>query len=275
VSRSSAPAVLPRTARGQDGAGHPSLPLPSIPVPRLASDEDLDVEQDDDPPAPGGRRLRLPRPPGKRAPLWLAALVVGALLAAVPTVFGSGPSPVASAADYGLGVAGDAGVDAGMDANMRQGITEAEARQRLNALAASRADREPKTVLPTQGYLSTCFCMRWGTMHWGIDLAAPLGTPIVAATDGVVLRAGPASGFGNAVYLEDADGDVEVYGHMRYYFVHAGQTVHAGDLIAKVGSEGESTGPHLHFQVDHHSEYGDPIDPVPWFAARGVHVPGT
>ena len=61
--------------------------------------------------------------------------------------------------------------------------------------------------------------MRWGTMNWGIDLAAPRGTPIYAAADGVVLRAGPATGYGNAVYIQDTDGNVEIYGHMRYYNV--------------------------------------------------------
>jgi murein DD-endopeptidase MepM/ murein hydrolase activator NlpD len=59
---------------------------------------------------------------------------------------------------------------------------------------------------------------------------------------------------------------------MKYYNVKAGQVVHAGDLIAKVGSEGESTGPHLHFQIDHHSEYGNPIDPIPWLRARGIKI---
>ena len=274
MSRSSAPAVLPRTAPGKDGAAHPSLPLPSLPAPRVAADDypNLDADDDLDPPAPVTRR-RLPHPPGKRAPLWLAALIAGALLAALPTAVGSGPSTVANAADYGLGVAGDVGAGDGRDdPNIRQGITEAEARQRLNELAASRAAREPKTVLPVHGRLTTCFCMRWGAMHYGIDLAAPLGTPILAATDGVVLRAGPASGFGNAVYIQDADGDVQVYGHMRYYYVHAGEIVHAGDLIAKVGDQGESTGPHLHFQLDRGSMFGRPFDPVPWFKAHGISI---
>lgn len=274
MSRSSAPAVLPRTAPGKDGAAHPSLPLPSLPAPRVAADDypDLDADDDLDPPAPVTRR-RLPHPPGKRAPLWLAALIAGALLAALPTAVGSGPSTVANAADYGLGVAGDVGAGDGRDdPNIRQGITEAEARQRLDELAASRAAREPKTVLPVHGRLTTCFCMRWGAMHYGIDLAAPLGTPILAATDGVVLRAGPASGFGNAVYIQDADGDVQVYGHMRYYYVHAGEIVHAGDLIAKVGDQGESTGPHLHFQLDRGSMFGRPFDPVPWFKAHGITI---
>ena len=91
--------------------------------------------------------------------------------------------------------------------------------------------------------------MRWGQMHWGIDLAAPLGTPIYAAVDGVVLRAGPATGFGNAVYIQDADGNVA---HLRAHALlqrARRDVVHAGDQIAKVGSQGESTGPHLHYEI--------------------------
>ena len=111
------------------------------------------------------------------------------------------------ASDYGLGVASDLGLGGGMDdTGVRRGITEAEAQARLSELAASRAAREPKTVVPTQCRLTTCYCMRWGQMHYGLDMAAPLGTPIYSAVDGVVLRAGRASGFGNAVYIQDADG---------------------------------------------------------------------
>jgi murein DD-endopeptidase MepM/ murein hydrolase activator NlpD len=112
-------------------------------------------------------------------------------------------------------------------------------------------------------------------MHWGIDLAAPLGTPIVAAADGVVLRAGPASGYGNAIYIQDADGNVEIYGHMRYMSVEAGDVVSAGDVIAKVGSEGQSTGPHLHFEIHLGSMTGRPTDPEAWLNDRGIEVPGS
>jgi murein DD-endopeptidase MepM/ murein hydrolase activator NlpD len=231
--------------------------------------------------APGGTSRprtgrRLPHPPGRRAHLWLGALIAGALLAALPGISDSGTTHLAaSAVDYGLGTsADDVDVSGSIDdAGVRQGITEAEAQARLKELAASRASREPRTVLPTQGYLSTCFCMRWGTMHWGVDLAAPRGTPILAAVDGVVLRAGPATGYGNAIYIQDAQGNVEIYGHMKYYNVKAGQVVHAGDQIAKVGSEGQSTGPHLHFQLDRGSMTGKAFDPVPWFAQRGIILP--
>jgi murein DD-endopeptidase MepM/ murein hydrolase activator NlpD len=109
-------------------------------------------------------------------------------------------------------------------------------------------------------------------MHWGIDLAAPLGTPIYAATDGVVLRAGPASGYGNAIYIQDADGDVHIYGHMRYFSVRAGEVVHAGDQIAKVGNQGQSTGPHLHYEIHRGGMDGRPIDPQNYLADRGISV---
>jgi murein DD-endopeptidase MepM/ murein hydrolase activator NlpD len=235
------------------------LPLPTAARPAAA------------PPRPG---RRLPHPPGRRAPLWFAALVTGAVLAAVPSVLGDGPSEVpVSSSDYGLGAAADGNLTGGMgDAGVRTGITAAEANARLGELAASRAAREPRTVLPTAGRLTTCFCMRWGQMHYGIDLAAPLGTQIVSATDGVVLRAGPATGFGNAVYIQDADGNVHVYGHMRYYSVRAGQIVHAGDPIAKVGNQGQSTGPHLHYEIRRGGPEGRAFDPIPWLADRGVHL---
>jgi len=199
--------------------------------------------------------------------------VIGAVLTAVLGGWGgSDATPLASGQDYGLGMS-DAGFSGGVDvAGARGEISEAEARARLGEIAASRAAREPDFVVPTTGRLSTCFCQRWGTMHWGIDLAAPLGTPIYAAADGVVLRAGPATGYGNAIYIQDADGNVEIYGHMKYYDVAAGDVVSAGDQIAKVGSQGQSTGPHLHFEIHVGGMNGKPTDPQDWLAERGLSV---
>jgi murein DD-endopeptidase MepM/ murein hydrolase activator NlpD len=203
----------------------------------------------------------------------LAALIAGALLAAVPSFTGPSDELTGTASDYGLGVAADLALSGGIDdAGVRRSITEAEAQARLGELAASRAARAPKTFLPTQGRLTTCYCMRWGQMHYGLDLAAPLGTPIHSAADGVVIKAGRVSGFGNAVYIQDADGNVHVYGHMRYYDVRAGDIVHAGDQIAKVGNEGYSTGPHLHYEIHRGDIDGRPMDPQAWLADRGVSV---
>jgi murein DD-endopeptidase MepM/ murein hydrolase activator NlpD len=271
VTPQTGPALLerPRTDRAPD----PVVPAPWSSAEPVAATPAPEAASDDAAPAPA-RRRSLPRPPGRRGPLWLAALVAGAVVAALPSALGSDVTEISvSAAEYGLGSASDVGLISDMeDAGVRRGITEAEAQARLGELAASRAAREPKTVLPTQGRMSTCFCMRWGSMHWGIDLAAPLGTPILAATDGVVIRAGAASGYGNAIYVQDADGNVHIYGHMRYYSVKAGDIVHAGDEIAKVGTEGQSTGPHLHYEIHRGGMTGRPIDPEQYLADRGVGI---
>lgn len=268
MTRSTGPALLERP-RTDDGAATGAVPaVLGTARPAAAAGSAAEVAEE----PTSGRRRRLPRPPGRRGPVWLAALVTGAVVAALPSTLGGDPAAFSgTAADYGLGVAAEVDFSGDLeDAGVRRGITEAEARARLGELAASRAAREPRTVLPTQGRLTTCFCMRWGTMHYGIDLAGPLGTPIVSATDGVVIRAGRATGYGNAVYIQDPDGNVHVYGHMRYYDVQAGDLVHAGDQIAQIGNEGQSTGPHLHYQIHAGGMGGRPVDPQEWLAERGV-----
>lgn len=126
-------------------------------------------------------------------------------------------------------------------------------------------------VKPAGGTFTSCFCARWGTFHYGIDIANTYGTPIYAAASGVVKRAGTASGFGNAIYIQHPGGIVTVYGHMQSIYVSAGQSVYAGQKIAGIGAEGQSTGPHLHFEVTK-GMYGTRIDPVPFLAQRGVYV---
>ena len=118
--------------------------------------------------------------------------------------------------------------------------------------------------------MSTCYCTRWGAFHTGVDIAAPLGTPIVAAEAGRVVQAGPAAGFGNWVVLQHTDGTFTVYGHMRVYTVEVGQQVTAGQQIALVGNEGFSTGPHLHFETRTGGTRGPATDPIAWLTARAV-----
>jgi murein DD-endopeptidase MepM/ murein hydrolase activator NlpD len=127
-------------------------------------------------------------------------------------------------------------------------------------------------IRPSAGGMSSCFCERWGVFHEGIDLAGPLGSPIVAVGDGVVLEAGPSAGFGHWILIQHANGDVSVYGHMYTVLVTKGEHVTAGQHIADIGSDGQSTGPHLHFGVMRGRENGPYIDPVPWLKARGVDV---
>jgi len=132
-------------------------------------------------------------------------------------------------------------------------------------------------VRPTiGGNMTSCFCERWGAFHDGIDIDPPLGTPIFAVGDGVVVFAGPVSGYGIGIYIQHANGDVSFYGHEAIYYVHTGDQVTAGETIALVGNEGYSTGPHVHFGVyqgwQSIANIGNPIDPVPWLADRGIDV---
>jgi murein DD-endopeptidase MepM/ murein hydrolase activator NlpD len=219
---------------------------------------------------------------GRRPTLLLTALVAGGVVAGV---LGLDGSPSANAQSTSVAAEALATTDDDAVEGMPQAsITVAEAQQRLQEVAASRAQRaaaeeqareaaRPKAVLPMNGTLTSCFCARWGTFHYGIDLAGPMDTPEYAAEDGVVLRAGAATGFGLAVYILHSDGYVTVYGHMDVIKVKVGQYVQAGDTIALEGARGEATGPHLHFEVHKGGEYGTPIDPIPWLKARGVSVP--
>ncbi|MBF6192443.1 M23 family metallopeptidase [Nocardia implantans] len=138
----------------------------------------------------------------------------------------------------------------------------------LNRIAQDFA--RPKTVRPAAGVLTSNFGTRWGAMHAGLDFGDPLGAPIAAVTDGVVIEAGPASGFGLWVRVQQDDGTVGVYGHVNDILATVGQPVRAGDVIATVGNRGYSTGPHLHYEV--HLADGTPIDPHPWLAGRGIDV---
>ena len=104
--------------------------------------------------------------------------------------------------------------------------------------------------------------------------SAPIGTPIYAPMAGRVVRAGSATGFGLAVYIQHDGGSVTVYGHINDYFVSAGQRVSAGQVIAEVGNTGQSTGPHLHFEVHTDGMYQGRTNPIPWLAARGVNMGG-
>ena len=129
-------------------------------------------------------------------------------------------------------------------------------------------------VAPTTGRVTSCYGSRWGTLHAGVDIAAPIGTPVFTPESGVVLQAGPASGFGLAVAVQHGDGTITLYGHVNQFFVRAGQAVTAGQQIAEVGNKGQSTGPHLHFEVHKGGLYANRTNPVPWLNAHGISLGG-
>lgn len=112
---------------------------------------------------------------------------------------------------------------------------------------------------PTIGWLTSSFGVRDGVMHKGIDLAANLGTPVEAALDGKVSFSGILKGYGKVVKVNHGNGMETIYAHCNKLYVNSGEEVKRGDHIADVGSTGDSTGPHLHFEVKIN---GNPVDPL-------------
>ncbi|MBN4005122.1 M23 family metallopeptidase [Nostoc sp. LPT] len=113
-------------------------------------------------------------------------------------------------------------------------------------------------IWPTQGFISQGFRKY---QHEGIDIAGASGTPIVAAASGTVVKAGWDDwGLGNAITIKHLDGSITVYGHNRRLLVSKGQQVIQGQMIAEMGSTGNSTAPHLHFEV--HPNGRVAVDPL-------------
>jgi len=112
---------------------------------------------------------------------------------------------------------------------------------------------------PSRGTLTSRFGWRYRRHHDGIDVAAPWGTPIQAARDGMVIFTGWHGGYGKVVFISHGDGVVTVYGHASKLLVKIGDQVKQGQVIANVGCTGVCTGSHLHFEV---RIDGQPVDPL-------------
>lgn len=173
-------------------------------------------------------------------------------------------APSSSEAPQILEVAQSAPIS-GLSDQLESALRFADARA-----AADQLLRAPLAAKPAEGTFTSPFGPRWGTMHNGIDIANAVGTPILAVMSGTVIDSGPASGYGQWIRIRHDDGAVSVYGHMATLDVAVGQRVFAGQKIAGMGNLGFSTGPHLHFEI--HPDGNTPVDPVPWLAARGIHV---
>lgn len=216
-----------------------------------------------------------------------AAAAAGQTFKSLSTDSDAAVTPLASqdaSASFTTGGAGSGGapellptghaVDASAEAaKLADSASVTEAREKREADAARKAAEEanrPKTCLPAHGTFTSGFGARWGTSHLGIDIANSIGTPIYAASDGTVIEAGPASGFGLWVRVQLSDGTIQVYGHMNSFSVKEGQKVKCGQQIAEIGNRGQSTGPHLHFEVWQNGTRK--IDPRPWLAARGIVI---
>jgi murein DD-endopeptidase MepM/ murein hydrolase activator NlpD len=121
------------------------------------------------------------------------------------------------------------------------------------------------TIMPAVGWITSYFGHRISPyagrlkMHEGLDVGAPFGTPIVAPADGIITYSGNKAGFGKFVQIDHGYGIETLYAHSQKLFVRKGEKINRGDLLAKVGSTGYSTGPHLHYEVRVNGIAVDPL----------------
>ncbi|MFC5951755.1 M23 family metallopeptidase, partial [Pseudonocardia lutea] len=155
------------------------------------------------------------------------------------------------------------------EAEAARRAAEAETARQAEELATLGASRAAGGgIQMVAGRVSSGFGIRGGAPHQGLDIAAPIGTPIHVPLAGTVVSSGPASGFGLWVRVQHADGTITTYGHINRSLVSVGQKVEAGQQIAEVGNRGQSTGPHLHIEVT--TTAGTKINPKPWLDEQGI-----
>ncbi|MEU9481335.1 M23 family metallopeptidase [Streptomyces sp. NPDC048191] len=148
-------------------------------------------------------------------------------------------------------------------------------------VASAAAPSAASWVHPVKSYeLSASFMQaggHWVARHSGQDFAVPTGTEVVAAHGGTVVKAGAdgagdGPAYGNAVVISHGDGTYSQYAHLSRIDVKAGQIVKTGQRVARSGSSGNSTGPHLHFEIRKNPDHGSAVDPVAFLRGKGVTV---
>ncbi|MDX2932545.1 M23 family metallopeptidase [Streptomyces ipomoeae] len=179
---------------------------------------------------------------------------------------------------------------AGIKREIRQKLEEARwtLQGQADAAVAAGACRgaarlnQPKTgrtrawVAPVETYeLSASFGgggEHWASRHTGQDFAVPIGTPVRAVGEGRVVKVSCGGAFGIEIVVQHRDGYYTQYAHLAAVTVDQGERVAPGQWIGQSGTTGNSTGPHLHFEVRITPELGSGVDPVPWLRKRGVQL---
>ncbi|MFJ9826535.1 M23 family metallopeptidase [Streptomyces sp. NPDC101160] len=238
---------------------------------------------------------RVTKPSIRTTAVALAAAGLGAsLVAGAGSAFAAeGKAAVAGTTNVAASaaVAQQATVQAHVAAQAKAAAAKAEAAQvKAAQIKAAAAKAQAKTVAakkaaswvkPVTSYaLSATFNQggaMWAHKHSGQDFAVPVGTPVHAAAAGTVVKAGPYGGgdgpaYGNAIVIKHANGTYSQYAHLSKIQVNIGQKVSAGQQIALSGNTGNSSGPHLHFEIRTTPNYGSAVNPVAFLRAHGVTV---
>jgi murein DD-endopeptidase MepM/ murein hydrolase activator NlpD len=162
--------------------------------------------------------------------------------------------------------------EASASPSTKESPSKAAEKSPVAAKTTQAAAPKPAWSLPMPGAeVTSCYGPRWGTMHAGIDFALPAGTPIESVGAGTVAATGWLyTGYGISVVVDHGNGYLTHYAHMSETKVSEGQKVKAGDTLGLEGSTGDSTGPHLHFEV--HQGMWNQIEPADWLRDHGVNV---
>ncbi|MEU3982595.1 M23 family metallopeptidase [Streptomyces sp. NPDC026672] len=185
------------------------------------------------------------------------------------------------AAGLGTSVVLGAGVAAAAGAQTAAPATTVKAAPVAAAAKSAAAKSAASWIDPVAHYtLSAGFNQagsHWVAKHSGQDFAVPIGTNVMAAHGGTVVKAGgngagDGPAYGNAIVIKHGNGTYSQYAHLSRIDVHIGQVVKTGQHIARSGNTGNSTGPHLHFEIRTTPNYGSAIDPVHFLRAKGVTV---
>ncbi|MFG2327844.1 M23 family metallopeptidase [Streptomyces sp. NBC_01723] len=194
----------------------------------------------------------------------------------------------------GAGVAAATGTTAASTSSTTASAVEAQAAAQAKAAKAEQASAKQATakktatkkkaaswVDPVKKYkLSASFAQNggmWASKHSGQDFAVPIGTNVVATHGGTVVKAGgngagDGPAYGNAIVIKHGNGTYSQYAHLSKVNVKIGQVVKTGQSIAKSGNTGNSSGPHLHFEIRTTANYGSAVDPVSFLRDKGVTV---
>ncbi|MBT3154809.1 M23 family metallopeptidase [Streptomyces sp. CHD11] len=197
-------------------------------------------------------------------------------------------STVVLGAGVAVAAAENTAVSGSATAVQAQAAAQAEA-AKTQAVTVKKAPKTTKTapkkqaswVSPVKSYkLSASYAANggmWASKHSGQDYAVPTGTPVVAVHGGTVVKAGgngagDGPAYGNAVVIKHSNGKYSQYAHLSSVNVKAGQVVKTGQKIASSGNTGNSSGPHLHFEIRTSPNYGSAVNPAAFLRANGVNL---